>query len=286
MTDAELTEPETAQRESTPIGETLPPPDPAERMPRWIRRRKPRPRWGLGDVWLGLVLFLLASVAGQGIGELFATPDSIEVALAGVSVPLVVAATSLYAQQIGQAAWPFVVARWKGLGAFTDWRLGFKLVDVPLGVGVAVIAAATAGVASAAVSALVGLEDSTEAGNTQILTDAQGTAWIWFMVYAAVVLAPVAEELFFRGLALRAFEKRGGPVVAVIGSTLVFTLLHYNGASAAATAVLFAAIAGVGTVLAIATIRIGRIWPAVFAHMLFNGLGALGALGSFEALAS
>lgn len=244
-------------------------------------RRRSRPWWGLGDVWLGLFVFFLAAGAGRGIGELFAEEGSAEVTVAGVAVPLVVAAMSLFAQQLGQVLWPLLVTRWKGRGAVVDWRLAFKLIDIPLGIGTAVIAAGSAAAAAAVASILVGLEDATEAENTQILTDAQGTAWVWFMVYAAVIVAPIAEELFFRGLALRAFEKRAGPVLAVVGSTLVFTLLHYNGGGWAATAVLFAAIGAVGTVLAIVTLSVGRLWPAVIAHVLFNALGAAQALGAF-----
>lgn len=249
-------------------------------------RGRSRPWWGLGDVWLGLFVFFVAAGIGRGIGELFAEEGGAEVTVAGVAVPLVIAAMSLFAQQLGQVLWPLLVARWKGWGAVVDWRLGFKLVDIPLGIGTAVIAAGSAGVAAAVATGLVGLEDATEAENTQILTDAQGTAWVWFMVYAAVIVAPIAEELFFRGLTLRAFEKRGGPVLAVVGSTVVFTLLHFNGGGWAATAVLFAAIGAVGTVLSIVTLWVGRLWPAVIAHMLFNALGAAQALGAFDSLAT
>lgn len=276
MTDADIAPLPTEPPTGSPL--ELSPPS------RWSRRPKVRPWWGLGDVWLGLVTFLLLAVLGNSVGELFATDSSNTIELAGVSMPVVVAAMSLYAQQVGQAVWPLIVARWKGFGATIDWRLGFKFIDVPLGIGTAFIAAGAAAIAGAIVSGLVGLDDPSEAENTQILTDTQNTAWIWFLVYAATVIAPVAEELFFRGLALRAFEKRGGPILAVVGSTVVFTVLHYNGGDLAATAVLFAAIGAVGAVLAIVTLRVGRLWPAIFAHMGFNALGASQALGAFDAL--
>ena len=80
-----------------------------------------------------------------------------------------------------------------------------------------------------------------------------------------VVLAPVIEELFFRGLLLRALERRFGSGWAIAGSSGLFGLSHVQGIQLPAL-VMFGAIA------AWLTVRSGgRLGPAIFAHIGFNG---------------
>ena len=62
--------------------------------------------------------------------------------------------------------------------------------------------------------------------NTQFLRDAKGSPWLYVLLVVAVIGAPLTEELLFRGLVLRAFEKRAGTLAAIVGSTALFTLLH------------------------------------------------------------
>lgn len=267
-------------------GSTAPPPPlgpPVSTVP--PRRARTRPWWGLGDVVLGLPLIVATAVAGLLISLPFLTADERTAMVEGAAgLPSAALALSLLGQQLGQGAWPVLVAKWKGLGPVRDWRLGFKPVDLVLGLGTAIIAFGLAAVAAAIASELVNLTDESAADNTQFLRDAQGTAWFPLLLVAVVVGAPLAEELFFRGLALRAFEKRAGPVAAVIGSTLLFTFPHFIGSGFAGTVVLFASIGAVGAVLGIITIVVGRLWPAIFAHVFFNTIGAAGALGAFDGL--
>lgn len=51
---------------------------------------------------------------------------------------------------------------------------------------------------------------------------------LWLAFLSSVVLAPVAEELFFRGLALNAWLREYGKLVALIGSSAVFGLVHFG----------------------------------------------------------
>ncbi len=240
----------------------------------------------MGDLPLGLPFIFLFAIAGVVVGVLFASGDELGDLVDGdaAELPVAVLALSLAGQQLGQGLWPLVVSWWKGLGPVADWRLGFKPVDLALGLGTAVIGVGAAAVASAIVSNLVSLTDESEADNTQFLTDAEGTPWLYLLLFLVVVGAPLAEELFFRGLALRAIENRAGPVVAVVGSTILFTLPHFIGSGLAGTLVLFASIGSVGAVLGTVTVKVGRLWPAIIAHMAFNALGAAGALGAFGEL--
>lgn len=249
----------------------------------WSGDGRARPRWGLGDIWLGVPFIFAFVIVGVLLGVVFS-------ALAGqtsgdqAETPLALLVTSLLAQQLAQASWPFVVSKWKGLGPASDWRLRFAPVDLAIGLGTAVIALGLAAVASGVVAQLVNLSDQAQADNTQFLRDAEGTPWLYFLLFAVVVGAPVAEELFFRGLILRAFEKRSGKGAAIVGSTLLFTLPHFTGSSLDGTLVLFASISMVGLVFAAIAVTVDRLGPTIIAHMLFNAVGAAAALGLLDSL--
>ncbi len=94
-----------------------------------------------------------------------------------------------------------------------------------------------------------------------------GLLLIAFLVCAG---SPIVEELFFRGLLLRALAarlaplgRRIGPVVSVVAVGLVFGLVHFE-------ALEFPALAGFGVVLAVLAWRTGRLGPGIVAHMAFN----------------
>jgi membrane protease YdiL (CAAX protease family) len=244
-----------------------------------------RPWFGFGDVLLGFVFFTVVATVGSLAGLFFVPLDDVFDFTTGDStleLPMGFLAISLVFQQLGQGLWPFIVSRWKGLGAVWDWRLRMTPADLGIGVGVAVIGLAGATLASIIVSTVVDLTDDSSADNTQILRDAEGTVWLPVILFSVIVGAPVAEELFFRGLTLRAIEKRAGKVWAVIGSAVVFTLPHFIGSDWRGTVTLFGSIFVVGLVLGAATVITNRIAGAVIAHMIFNAFGAAGALGYLD----
>ncbi|MDQ2754209.1 MAG: CPBP family intramembrane metalloprotease [Actinomycetota bacterium] len=80
--------------------------------------------------------------------------------------------------------------------------------------------------------------------------------------------APVVEELFFRGLLLRALlgkshGRRWGPAAAIVVSGLLFALAHFE-------ALQFGGLAAFGVVLGILSWRTGRLGPGIAAHAAFN----------------
>lgn len=75
--------------------------------------------------------------------------------------------------------------------------------------------------------------------------------------------APLVEELFFRGLLLRALLGRTPVPVAVVISALLFGLAHFE-------AVQFAGLAAFGVILALLAWRTGRLMPGIGAHAAFN----------------
>lgn len=91
------------------------------------------------------------------------------------------------------------------------------------------------------------------------------------LLLALVLIAPVAEELFFRGVVYNAWERERGPVVAVIGSAALFAVIHTS---------LFSLVPIFALGVALATVfRRTRSLPATMAmHAGFNAISVTLAL--------
>lgn len=107
----------------------------------------------------------------------------------------------------------------------------------------------------------------------QITGLAHGLGGVVLLVLVLVVGAPVVEELFFRGLLLRALRNRFGSAAGVIGSGLVFGLAHFEPLQLPVLALF-------GMVLAMLAIRTGRLGPGICAHAAFNAVAVYALLAS------
>ncbi len=87
------------------------------------------------------------------------------------------------------------------------------------------------------------------------------------MGLAAVIVAPLAEELLFRGLVLRQIRQRLGPVPALLTSSVLFAAMHGDPAQMLTYTVLGAGF-GLGYLWS------GSLWTPVIMHALWN-LGAV-----------
>ena len=88
-----------------------------------------------------------------------------------------------------------------------------------------------------------------------------------------VLVAPFAEELFFRGLGVRVLRFLG-PVVAIGGTALLFGLAH-GILGALPPLVAF------GAGLAWVRYRSDSVWPCFISHAAFNGVGIAVAVATF-----
>ena len=78
-----------------------------------------------------------------------------------------------------------------------------------------------------------------------------------------VIAAPVVEEILFRGYILDAIREMHGDVLAVLGSSVLFGLLHLE------PYVVGMATVG-GIIYGIVRIKSGSLWPCIVSHMLWN----------------
>jgi membrane protease YdiL (CAAX protease family) len=92
-------------------------------------------------------------------------------------------------------------------------------------------------------------------------------------VVYAVVIAPFAEEFFFRGVLYRSVRDRYGLVRGLIATGFAFSLVHYIPAAWEDTLLLIGVMFFNGIALAWWYERRGTIWASIFAHMAFNVIG-------------
>ena len=92
-------------------------------------------------------------------------------------------------------------------------------------------------------------------------------------VILAVFVAPVAEELFFRGILFRSIRDRRGFWLGALVSGLIFGLAHYEAAAWQDTVLLQSIMVFTGVALAYIYERRGNLLANVTAHMVFNVVG-------------
>ena len=100
-------------------------------------------------------------------------------------------------------------------------------------------------------------------GAAQNLTkDVAGLQWIAAVLIIGVG-APIAEEIFFRGLVRRLIQERWGIAAGVIGSSAFFAATHFQ-------LVQFPGLLVAGLAFAGLAATTGRLGPSIICHIAFN----------------
>lgn len=245
-----------------------------------------RPWWGFGDViaWflVGQVLSLLlpAWVAQQGgyaidrpagpgvrLGEMvgrLATGQAPQITPTWADLPLWlsqgVLLLPLWACFIGGTVWATVR---KGLGPVRDLAISIKPVDVPVGIAVGLGAQLVLNPVLYWVLFRFTGEQDVSQGARSITDKATSPLLVALLFLTVGVVAPVAEELFFRGLALRSLVRRFGRTGGLVLSALFFAVVHGN-------PLYVVALAPFALLLGWLVLRADRLGPAVAAHVTYN----------------
>ena len=95
--------------------------------------------------------------------------------------------------------------------------------------------------------------------------------WWWLAILGAAVLAPVAEELLYRGLLQQGLKAAGlKPRGAIAVTSILFAIVHWGvlteGSQVGALATLVVLSVGWGMLYE----RTGRLWAPMIAHAAFN----------------
>jgi membrane protease YdiL (CAAX protease family) len=98
------------------------------------------------------------------------------------------------------------------------------------------------------------------------------TAEVWpdriYLGVVAILLAPVAEEMLFRGILYPAIKQAGFPRVALWGTALLFAATHHNAAT-------FLPLALLAVALALLYEKTNNLLAPITAHSLFNAMNFL-----------
>jgi membrane protease YdiL (CAAX protease family) len=87
---------------------------------------------------------------------------------------------------------------------------------------------------------------------------------VLLMALGIGVLAPIGEELFFRGLLFDFFRKKSGLAWGVALSSVAFGLAHFDSLAVVGSSLVM------GIVMAIAVARTGSLWISIFMHVFTN----------------
>lgn len=87
-------------------------------------------------------------------------------------------------------------------------------------------------------------------------------------ILTITVVAPIYEEIIFRGIILQGMAKRINPAAAVIFSSLFFAIMHLNVVQGVNTFIL-------GSILGFVFLKTRSLYASIFGHFINNTLGIL-----------
>jgi membrane protease YdiL (CAAX protease family) len=97
---------------------------------------------------------------------------------------------------------------------------------------------------------------------------------VWFFL-VGVVIAPIVEEIFFRGFLFQGFRQRYGWVAAMLISSFIFAAAHLDPVAFIPTFIL-------GAVMAYVYHRSNSVWPGIILHFLVNAFAMCAALAAVQ----
>lgn len=234
-----------------------------------------KPAWTLSDVFVGLGVTLLLSLLITAVARIAGYDGGPALLLLG-GLPIWIAL-------LGTTIW---ACRRHGVGRLVvDLGLRFQWSDLWIGLAVGVGLRFAIGIWATVIARATG---ELPASNVPELGGAGlgNGFWVVVNVTAIVLIGPIVEEIFFRGLALRsalatllrradrprlASPARRATYASLI-TALLFSLLHVGEVPTLTSAlVLIPGLFFAGWVMARLTIWRQRLGPAIVTHVVFNG---------------
>ncbi len=231
-----------------------PPPLPVGRVPTWFYNRFDL--LGLGFVFVVFFGLVIQSIRMPGKEELMLIPSVLiqSIAFQFISAGIVLA---------------FVIARvrpveWLGL----KWRGWYWIFLIAPGVVLTMWLFFGALQAAGYMKWIESFGVEAVQDTVKVLQKANDPTVLGLMAFAAVIAAPICEEMVFRGYLYPAGKKFAGPWIACICSALIFAAAH---GSIAALFPLFI----FGCVLVLIYEKTGSLWAPMGVHFCFNGATVL-----------
>jgi membrane protease YdiL (CAAX protease family) len=233
----------------------------------YVPQSPPRKRW---SIVLGILLyfagqfsvsfFLARLLIGAGI---ISSREALEAAGSAINAAtfwLLDGANIVSVTLIIGAVVVFYKEKLASLG-FTSKKVPKALLYGAVGF---VVAFAIAGIVGYPIEQRFGVDPTQEA-----LSQAPETTGLFPLVFvSAAIIAPVAEEIIFRGYFYKAFRDRFKPSYAIVLSAALFSVLHFE---LLATAQLFV----IGIALAYVYEKTGNLMAPITLHVLNNAVAFL-----------
>ncbi len=239
---------------------------------------RPRIRWGLPDVVVAWIVGIVAAVIA---GSIVAAVGDVDTSRVSDDVGVLLA--SVIGQSVGIIGTLALVARHKGRGSL---GADFGLVARPPGDSWPWAAMwLLAGVALQLISLpflqlLVDVHGKVETQDVvEQFEHARGPSLVLFAI-VVVTVAPLAEELLFRGALLRALLRRTTPAWAAFVSALLFAAVHPLASPTIGSLIAVPALFVLGLVSAGLAIRTGNLSASILLHAGFNLLTAVSVLAA------
>lgn len=228
-------------------------------------------RWLAPDRYRGpspIILLILAFIAGSALVLPFV--EDVQGLEEGRAVGLLASLVALTSLQVMLlvvtqlfVVWPRALA---GAPAFDGGRFGRSIsIGLGWGVGAWLLASVTGVLVQAAFKELGLPIDPQPAQRALAVLDPV------IAVTATVVVAPLAEEVFFRGVVYNAWRREHGIVAATLGSSALFAVIH-------GTLVVVLPIFVLGLVLARVYERTRSLLATIVVHATVNGISVTLAL--------
>lgn len=225
-------------------------------------------RAGLGLVLLPVILF---SITWGAIGLIQNLGDGIDQSLAlGLSSSSFLLAALIYT---------IITGKHREVGSFlklNSFKWGHILVGLIAALFTYLSATLIAMIVIYLSTLFVGTPELGENSTSQNIGTLSKTHSLFFIGFLVAILAPVGEELFFRGAMLSSLvqdsTKRWIRFFGVVIVSVIFALFHLQDPTGTVADLLAVLTPGlVGLMAAILTLKYNSLYPAIFTHLFYNG---------------
>ncbi len=232
-------------------------------------------RWGFGDFWWGVLVYLVVGVAGTlAVAAVLAADsgdpiDEVDFGAYSTGVLVLISAVGFFGV-------PWLATHRKGLRSLArDFGLRARPLDLLIGFGLGIAALIAAALVSSGLDAALDVEEDTSNVPVDSL---DGVGQFVVFLVAVGIVTPIVEEVFFRGLVHRSFLKRGSSVwFSFVATTVIFVIPHLSAVSTWKNAVTLAgAITALGATFHLAChLTKNRLGAPIVAHMVVNSTASV-----------
>ena len=215
--------------------------------------------WSAFDTWLGVGLLALINV-GLLVGVFFFQKEAQQLAQ---GAGIVLAELVYLLPVLIIFAWRHIPFKYLGFGKFDSMTMG-------MGCGLLIASYVVILLHNLLLMAL-GM-DTQGQSILKAIAELESPVWLFLV---SVVVAPLVEEIFFRGFLFQGFRQRYGWIPAILLSSGIFAAAHLDPLSFIPTFVL-------GAALAYVYHRSNSLWPAIILHFLNNGFAMCALLAAIQ----